>query len=67
MQRFAIMITALSAWYVMPDPPPVIFAPVGVSAYLSHFGYSIVPGSVRVVDARGTRSYMSQFFLGTPV
>jgi hypothetical protein len=66
MQRFAILLTALSAWSVMPDLSPAIFAAVGVSAYLSHFGYSIVPGdSLRVVDVHGTQSYM--LFLGLSV
>ena len=54
MQRFAILLTALSAWSVMPDLSPVNFAAVGVSAYLSHFGHSIVsPGRLA---ARGRRA-----------
>ena len=64
MQRFAIVLIAPSAWSVMPDLPPVIFAAVGVSAYLNHFGYSL-PATLRVVGSGGVPSYM--LFLDTSV
>ena len=58
-QRFAILLTALSAWSVKPDLSPAIFAAVGVSAYLSHFGYSIVPGDSLRVTCTGPKATCS--------